>query len=216
MRESVPLIDGNGVRDPVAGVEDAPGGTAGSVKGENGLDVDVHGGNVEGLEHNLGHALPVGLGVQRGLSEEDGVLLRGATELVVKGVVPDLLHVVPVGDDPVLDGVLEGEDTTLDLGLVSDVSVLLVHADHDTGVLRASDNRGEDGAGGIVSGESGLREGWGGRSFGLVIGEGEGNGRKQSAADLVADALDRQDIRGAMRVCQEEERRRGATDIPSR
>ena len=51
---------------------------------------------------------------------------------------------------------LEGEDTTLGLGLVTDVGVLLAHADHDTLVTGTTDNRGEDGAGSIVSGESGL------------------------------------------------------------
>jgi hypothetical protein len=37
----------------------------------------------------------------------------------------------------VLDGVLGGEDSTLGLGLVADVGALLIHADHDTGVLGA-------------------------------------------------------------------------------
>ena len=53
----------------------------------------------------------VPLGVEGSLSEQDGLFLRGNTELVVEGVVPDLLHVVPVGDDTVLNGVLQGEDT---------------------------------------------------------------------------------------------------------
>ena len=39
---------------------------------------------------------------------------------------------------------LEGEDTTLGLGLVTDVRVLLAHADHDTLVTGPADNRGED------------------------------------------------------------------------
>ena len=60
---------------------------------------------------HLGHLLPVGLGVEGSLSQEDGVLLGGDTELVVEGVVPDLLHVIPVGHDTVLNGVLEGQDT---------------------------------------------------------------------------------------------------------
>eukprot|EP00116_Pleurobrachia_bachei_P011480 sb/3471742/ len=34
---------------------------------------------------------------------------------------PDLLHIVPVGHDSVLDGVLEGEDTPLALGLITDI-----------------------------------------------------------------------------------------------
>ena len=77
------------------------------------------------------------LGLRWGLSEEHGVLLGGDTKLVVECVVPDLLHVVPVGGDAVLDGVLGGEDSTLGLGLVADVGALLIHADHDTGVLGA-------------------------------------------------------------------------------
>jgi hypothetical protein len=84
------------------------------------------------------------------------VLLGGDTEFVVGGVVPDLFHVIPVGHDAVLDGVLEGEDTTLGPGLVADVGVLLVHANHDSGVLRATNDGGEDGAGGVITGEASL------------------------------------------------------------
>jgi hypothetical protein len=108
------------------------------------------------LVHDLGHLLAVGLGVEGGLSEQHGVLLGGHAELVVEGVVPDLLHVVPVGHDAVLDGVLEGEDTTLGLGLVTDVRVLLAHADHHAGVARATDDRGEHSAGGVITGEASL------------------------------------------------------------
>ena len=65
--KGVSFVDGNCVCDTVSGIEHATGGTAGGVEGEDGLDVDVHGGDVEGLEHYLGHALAVGLGVQGGL-----------------------------------------------------------------------------------------------------------------------------------------------------
>merc|ERR1711931_25920 len=130
--EGITFIDGDGVGDTIAGVHDDTGGTAGGVQGEDSLDGDVHGGHVEGLEHDLSHLFPVGLGVEGSLSQEDGLLLGGNAELVVEGVVPDLLHVVPVGDDSVLNGVLQGEDTPLGLGLVSDVGVLLSHTDHDT------------------------------------------------------------------------------------
>ena len=47
--------------------------------------------SVEGLEHDLRHALAVGLRVQRGLRQQHRVLLRGDAQLVVEGVVPDLL-----------------------------------------------------------------------------------------------------------------------------
>ena len=43
-----------------------------------------------------------------------------------------LLHVVPVGDDAVLNGVLQSQDTSLALSLVSYVAVLLTHTHHHT------------------------------------------------------------------------------------
>lgn len=131
-------------------------GTATGIQREHGLDGDVHSGGVEGLEHDLGHLLPVSLGVQGRLGEEDGVLLGSHAELVVEGVMPDLLHVVPVADDPVLDGVLEGQDTPLGLRLVTDVGVLLPHPDHDTSVARAPHDAGEDGPRGVVASEPSL------------------------------------------------------------
>merc|ERR1719471_2160627 len=154
--QGVTLVDGHGVGDTVTGVHDQTGGTAGGVQGEHGLDGDVHGGHVEGLEHDLGHLLPVGLGVEGSLGQEDGLLLGGDTELVVEGVVPDLLHVVPVGDDSVLNGVLQGKDTPLGLGLVTDIGVLLSHTDHDSLVAGTADDGGEDSSGSVISGEASL------------------------------------------------------------
>jgi len=140
VRKSISFVDGDSVGHTITRVEDATGGSARSVQGKDGLDVHVHGGNVEGLEHDLGHSFSVSLGVEGGFGQEDGVFLGGDSELIVEGVVPDLLHIVPVGDDTVLNGVLEGEDTSLGLSFVSDVSILLVHTDHDTGVLGSSDD----------------------------------------------------------------------------
>merc|ERR1719262_706822 len=154
--ESVTFIDGNAVGDTISGVHDETGGTSRGVEGEDSLDGDVHGGHVEGLEHDLGHLLAVSLGVEGSLSQKDGLLLRGNTELVVEGVMPDLLHIVPVGDDSVLHGVLQGEDTPLGLGLVTDIGILLSHTDHDSLVAGTSDDGGEDSAGSVVSGEAGL------------------------------------------------------------
>jgi len=65
------------------------------------------------LTSYLSHLLTVGFGVERGLSEKDGVLLGSDTELIVESVMPDLFHVVPVGDNAVLDRIFEGQDTTL-------------------------------------------------------------------------------------------------------
>merc|ERR1719264_1812345 len=154
--ECVSLIDGDSVGDTVTGVHHDTGGTARGVEGQDSLDGHVHGGGVEGLEHDLGHLLPVGLGVEGGLGQEDWVLLWGHTQLVVEGVVPDLLHVVPVGHDSVLNGILQGEDTPLGLGLVSDVGVLLSHANHHSLVTGATNNGWEDGPWSIVTSKAGL------------------------------------------------------------
>merc|ERR1712124_246252 len=154
--EGITFIDGDTVGDTVTRVHHDTSGTARGIEGENSLDGNIHGWGVEGLEHDLGHLLPVGLGVEGSLSQEDGLLLRGHTELVVHGVVPDLLHVVPVGDDSVLHRVLEGEDTPLGLGLVTNIGVLLTHTDHHTLVAGAANNGGEDSPGGVISSKASL------------------------------------------------------------
>lgn len=129
------LVDGDNVGDTITGVEHDTGGTTGSVQRQNSLNRDVESRGVEGLENNLGHLLTVGLGVDGSLSEQDGVLLRGNTQLVVEGVVPDLLHVVPVGNNTVLNGVAQRQDTTLRLCLITNIRVLLTHTNHDTAIL---------------------------------------------------------------------------------
>ena len=54
------------------------------------------------------------------------------SQLVVERVVPDLLHVVPVGDNAVLDWVLERQDAALALRLVAHVRVLPNHTRQHT------------------------------------------------------------------------------------
>ncbi len=58
---------------------------------------------------------------------KDGVLLRCDAQSVVICVAPNLLHVVPVSDDAMLDGVLEVEDTLFCLGFISSTSVSDLH-----------------------------------------------------------------------------------------
>jgi hypothetical protein len=155
--ESETFVDGDSVGNTITGVQDDTSSTTGGVEGEDGLDGNVEGRSVEGLEHDLSHLLSVSLGVEGSLSQEDGVLLRGYTELVVESVMPNLLHVVPVGNNTMLDRVLEGEDTSLGLGLITlspcqsesselreasvpDVRVLLTHSDHNTLMTGTTDN----------------------------------------------------------------------------
>merc|ERR1712129_528475 len=116
----------------------------GGIEGEDSLDGNIHGRHIEGLEHDLSHLLTVSLWVEGGLSQEDGLLLRGNTEFIVEGVMPDLLHIIPVGDDTVFNGVFQGEDTSLGLSFISNIGILLSHTDHDTLVTGTSNDGGED------------------------------------------------------------------------
>merc|ERR1711921_57281 len=156
MREGITFIDGDTVGDTITRVHDNTSGTARGIEGENSLDGNIHGGHVEGLKHNLGHLLTVSLGVEGSLSKEDGLFLRVNTELIVEGVMPDLLHVIPVCDDSVLNGVLEGEDTSLGLGLVSNIGILLSHTNHHSLVAGTANNGGEDSSGSVIASKSSL------------------------------------------------------------
>merc|ERR1712227_324519 len=152
--ESVSLIDGDSVRDTISGVEDNTGGTSRGVQGEDSLNGDIHGGGVEGLEHDLGHLLSVGLGVEGSLGQENWMFLWSNTELVVESVMPDFLHVIPVGDNTVLNGILQGQDTSLRLGFITNIGVLLSHTNHNTLMSGSSNNRGEDSSGSVISGKA--------------------------------------------------------------
>ena len=57
-----------------------------------------------------------------------------------------------------LDGVLEREDTSLALSLVSHVRVLLSHTDHHALVTGAAHDGREDGTGCVVAGKTGFAQ----------------------------------------------------------
>ena len=96
MAKGVSLVDGDRVGVALSGIHRDTRGASRGVEGENSLIGEVGGRDGERLEHDLGHLLAVGLWVKGGLGQEDGMLLRGQPELVVEGVVPKLLDVVPV------------------------------------------------------------------------------------------------------------------------
>jgi hypothetical protein len=154
--EGITFVDWDVVGNSITGVQDDTGGSSGSVEGEDGLDGDVHGWEVEGLEHDLGHLFSVSFWVQWSFSEKGWALFWGNSELVVVGVVPDFFHIIPVGDDTVLDWVFQGEDTSFGLGFVSDIGVFLAHTDHNTLVSWSTNDGWEDGSWSIVTGETAL------------------------------------------------------------
>merc|ERR1719470_441589 len=156
MGKGITFIDGDTMGDTISRVHDDTSGTSGSIEGEDSLDGNIHSGHVEGLKHDLGHLLTVSLWVEGSLSEEDRLLLWSNAELIVEGVVPDLLHVIPVSDDSMHHWVLEGEDTSLGLSLISNIGILLSHTNHHTLVARTSNNGGEDSTRSIISSKPSL------------------------------------------------------------
>ena len=90
MGKGITLIDGHSVRYTITRVEHDTSGTTRGIQGEHSLDGHIHGWGVEGLEHDLGHLLTIGLGVKGSLGQQHRVLFRGHTQLVVEGVMPDL------------------------------------------------------------------------------------------------------------------------------
>lgn len=84
MGKSITFVNGDSVGYSISGIENDTGGPSGSVKGEDGLDSDVESRGVESFEHDLSHLLSVDLGVERSFGEEDGVLFRCNSKLVVE------------------------------------------------------------------------------------------------------------------------------------
>merc|ERR1719266_1745578 len=151
MGKSITFIDGDIVGDTIARVHDHTSGTTRGIEGEDSLDGNIHSGHVEGLKHDLSHLFTVSLWVEGSLSKEYGLLLRGNTEFIVEGMMPDFFHIIPVSNDTVFNRVFQGEDTSLGLSFISNIGILLAHTDHDTLVTWAPNNGWEDSSGSIIS-----------------------------------------------------------------
>merc|ERR1712061_507751 len=149
--KSITFIDGDGVGYTITRVHDNTSGTSRSVEGKDSLDGNIHGWHVEGLEHDLSHLFTVSFWVEGSFSQEYGLLFWCNTELIVEGVMPDFLHIIPVGDDTVFNGVFQGKDTSLGLGFISDIGILLSHTYHDTLVTWASNDGWEDSSWGVIT-----------------------------------------------------------------
>jgi hypothetical protein len=155
------LEDWDSVADTITSIANETSCSTGSVKGHDGLEGNGHVLNLEGLEHHWDHLLTVLFGVAGSLSEEDtDRLLRGATELVVESVVPDLLHVFPWLNNTGRNRVLDVEDTSLLHSLVTDVLWLLTDALHSGLMLGATNHIGEDSAGIVFTSETGHNHTW--------------------------------------------------------
>merc|ERR1719253_2275543 len=128
MGKGITFVDWDSVRNTISRIQNTTGGTTRSIQRKDGLDVHVHGWDIESLKHDLSHTFTVSLGVHGSLGKKNRVGLGGDTKLIVESVVPDLFHIIPVGNDTVFNGVLQCQNTTLGLGFVTDVCVTLFHS----------------------------------------------------------------------------------------
>ncbi|CAL4111439.1 unnamed protein product [Meganyctiphanes norvegica] len=107
MRKSITFIDGDSVGYTISRVQHNTSGTTRGIEGQHSLDGHIHGRHGEGLHHDLCHLLTVGLWVEGSLSQEGGGLFRGNAEFIEEGVMPNLFHIIPVGDDSMFNWVLQ-------------------------------------------------------------------------------------------------------------
>mmetsp|Transcript_8825 Transcript_8825/g.17810 ORF Transcript_8825/g.17810 Transcript_8825/m.17810 type:complete len:278 (-) Transcript_8825:231-1064(-) len=113
--DHVTVRDGNNVCHAVTSVDHRAGERAlddllrgpRRSQSEDRLHGDVQPLDVERLEHDLGRELSILRSVHRRLGQQEVVILRVASKILEDAAVPVSLHVVPVLDDAVADGVVD-------------------------------------------------------------------------------------------------------------
>lgn len=131
----VAVDDGHSVAHSVTHVEHSSGGLSCREQGEDGLDVHVEAGHLEVLEKDFSHLLLVLLGVEWGFGLEAALVLGLHLEAVGLTEFPNLLHLVPVADDTIDYGLVDGADGSLLLSL-SAVEYLVLSVLDDLIVFR--------------------------------------------------------------------------------
>merc|ERR1712168_161522 len=140
VRESISFIDGYSVGYTITRIQDNTSGTTRSIQRQDSLNSNVHGRRVEGLEHDLRHLLPVSFRIKWSFGQQDGMFFGSDSKFIVEGMMPDLLHIIPVCYDSMFNRVLQCRDTSLTLSFITDITVLLSHTDHDTLMTGTSNN----------------------------------------------------------------------------
>ena len=120
MIKHIAVKDAHYVRNAVSTIHHHSRRRSARVERQHGLRFALQSSEVELLEHDLRHLSTILLGIQRRLGEHDAKSIGGDGSAVVgvdsefslERVLPDLLHIVPVLDDAVFDGVcdVEGAD----------------------------------------------------------------------------------------------------------
>jgi len=152
--DDITLSDGDNVGHTITTVDNSTGeGTIldlllgpGGGKSKHGLHGDVEAGDVEGLEEDLCEVLTVLGGVQRRLGEEEVVILRLSAEVLEDDLLPHHLHVSPVIDLTMTDGIADLVALCCGHSFLTDVEVKILDAlgSHTLNGLVGCDGRGDD------------------------------------------------------------------------
>ena len=70
-------------------------------------------------------------------------------------MMPNLLHIIPVGNNAVFNGILKSKDTSLGLGFIPNISITLFHSNHDARLAGTANQGGENRTRGVISGKAG-------------------------------------------------------------
>uniref|UniRef100_A0A7C8YHR9 Uncharacterized protein n=1 Tax=Opuntia streptacantha TaxID=393608 RepID=A0A7C8YHR9_OPUST len=84
------------------------------------------------------------------------MLFWSNTKLVVEGVVPNLLHVIPVAHNTMLNWVLQCQNTSFRLSFISNIRILLAHTNHYTSMSGTTDDTWKDCPWSIIPSKPGL------------------------------------------------------------
>lgn len=94
------------------------------------------------LKQDLRHLFAIGFGVQWRFCQHHWILLWIDTQFLVESVMPQLLHVVPGGDNAVFDRVFDRK-TAPGFGLLAHVATLLSYSNHHSIISWATNNARE-------------------------------------------------------------------------
>jgi hypothetical protein len=124
-----------------------------SVEGEDGLNGNIDAFKAIVLKHDLAHALSVLDGVHGGFGEENLAAPGIDAEALVKGVVPESVHVLPVAYDAVLERLAHLEVSSEGRGLVAAHDVLDLDTSQGRGIaplLGSQDRSPDNGGKGVI------------------------------------------------------------------
>jgi hypothetical protein len=78
------------------------------------------------------------------------------SQLVEESMMPNSFHIIPIVDDTIFNWILKCQDTSLGLSLITNVGFLAVHTNHNSLVLRSSNDCWETASWCIISGNTGF------------------------------------------------------------